>query len=428
MQATGESKLSDSGLKLIKNLAVIGALVLLSFIPNCSTSMLVQDRMRYEGDAITSVISGWASQQTFGESNVVIPTLERDTYDTKEKKFSYRENSFNFLPVKRDVKINTQHEFRRRGIFKIPIITTNVEMHSTFDVKEMIKGIKTLQNEISKNKNIELNISHSHPNTITDFAVDIDGAKIPAKRSSSGIVLTLDPAFLQRETIIIKSTFTSKTYSELTLKIPQGENKVSMTSTWPHPSFVGQLPQEYKTTAQGFTASWSLFEPSPEQTLTVRFIEPINNYTLSSRALKYAVLVIILSLSLFFLFEILFRLQLHGMHYLLLSMPLSVFFILLLALSEHIAFHWAYTVASIATVGLMTTYLTGIGAAKKLAITFSLYLSVVYAVIYTLLNSEDYALLLGAVSLFLALAVFMLLTRKVNWRKLKIENATPVIS
>lgn len=422
--ATAESKLSDNGLKLIKNIAVIGVLVLLSFIPNCTTGMLVEDRMRYESEAIQSVIGGWASPQTFGESNIVVPTVEKDTYDEKTKKFTYRENSFDFLPIKRDFKIHTEHEYRNRGIFKVPIITTSVEMDSVYDVSEMTKNIKNLHNELAKNKTIPLSINHTHPNTITEFQLEIDGVKVPAKRSSTGIVFNLDPTFLQKDKMSVKTRFVSKTYSQLSLKFPQGENHITMTSSWPHPSFGGQLPQEQKVTAQGFTASWTLFEPSPDQIVTVRFIEPLNNYSLSSRSLKYAILVTVLSLSLFFLFEILFRLQLHGMHYLLLSLPLSVFFILMLALSEHVAFHWAYVISALSTVTLMTTYLAGIGAAKKLAATFSLYLSVVYAVIYTLLNSEDYALLLGAVSLFLALAVFMLLTRKVNWRKLKIENAT----
>ncbi|MCC6138390.1 MAG: inner membrane CreD family protein, partial [Bdellovibrionaceae bacterium] len=365
-----------------------------------------------------------ASAQAFGESSLFIPTTEKEGYDPKSKIYSYKDNSFSFLPTHRDINITTTHEYRKRGIFKIPIITTKTLMINTFDVTDMNRRIKNLDNSVAKNKSIDLNIAHSSPNTITDFQIEIDGVKVPAKRSSTGIVITLDPVFLQKEKMIVTTHFTSKTYNELTLKVPQGENKITMSSTWPHPSFEGQLPQEHTTTNNGFKASWSLFEPSPEQVLTVRFIEPVNIYSLNTRSLKYAVLIIVLSLSLFFLFEILFQLQLHAMHYMLLSLPLSVFFILLVALSEHITFDASYITASVATVALMTIYLIGIGAVKKLASLFSIYLSMVYGVIYTLLNSEDYALLLGAVSIFLALAVFMLLTRKVNWRKLKIENAT----
>lgn len=427
MPTINDSKLSDNGLKLIKNLAIIGGLVILSFIPNCSTQRLVEERMGYEQAAVQSVIAGWASSQIFGESNIFVPTLEKDGYDAKNKTYSYRENSFSFLPNHRDININTTHEYRSRGIFKIPVITTKAEMLNTFDVSEMNRRMKSLDNTLAKNKTIELNISHSNPNTITDFYVEVDGVKALAKRSSTGIVISLEPEFLLNEKISVKTHFTSKTYQEITLRVPQGENKITMTSTWPHPSFEGQLPQEHKTSEQGFTASWSLFEPSPDQTLKVRFIEPINVYSLNSRSLKYAVLVIVLSLSLFFLFEILFHLQLHAMHYLLLSLPLSVFFILLIALSEHIHFGASYIVATASTVALMTSYLVGIGATKKLASLFSVYLSLVYSVIYTLLNSEDYALLLGAVSIFLALAAFMLLTRKVNWRKLNIEHASAIL-
>ncbi|MCC6138120.1 MAG: inner membrane CreD family protein, partial [Bdellovibrionaceae bacterium] len=85
MPTFNDSKLSDSGLKLIKNLGIIACLVLLSFIPNCSTQRLVEERIRYEHEAIQSVITGWASAQSFGESSIFIPTTEKDGYDPKSK-------------------------------------------------------------------------------------------------------------------------------------------------------------------------------------------------------------------------------------------------------------------------------------------------------------------------------------------------------
>ncbi|MES2965985.1 MAG: inner membrane CreD family protein, partial [Bdellovibrionota bacterium] len=111
------------------------------------------------------------------------------------------------------------------------------------------------------------------------------------------------------------------------------------------------------------------------------------------------------------------RTHIHGMQYLLVTMPLTSFYILLIALAEHIGFSVSYAIASAAVIGLIFVYFRGIGASRKQSFGLGGVLAGVYALIYTMLSSEDYALLIGAISLFLCLAAFMLLTRKLDWSK-----------
>jgi inner membrane protein len=118
-----------------------------------------------------------------------------------------------------------------------------------------------------------------------------------------------------------------------------------------------------------------------------------------------------------FLIETIGGLTIHPMQYLLLTLPLSIFYVLLVALAEHIGFFASYALASSSVIGLIAVYFSGIGANKKQTSLLVIILSTLYGLTLTMLTSEDYALLIGAISLFVCLSTFMLLTRKLNWSK-----------
>ena len=99
------------------------------------------------------------------------------------------------------------------------------------------------------------------------------------------------------------------------------------------------------------------------------------------------------------------------------TLPLTCFYVLLIALAEHIGFSISYAVATAAVIGLIFIYFRGIGASRKQSFGLSGILTGVYSLVLTMLSSEDYALLIGAISLFLCLAAFMIMTRKLDWSK-----------
>ena len=92
-----------------------------------------------------------------------------------------------------------------------------------------------------------------------------------------------------------------------------------------------------------------------------------------------------------------------------------IFFLLLLSLSEHIAFGWAYLVAALACIGLIGFYVGNVLRSRVRGLGFAAMLGLLYAALYGLLMSEDNALVLGAGLLFVVLAVIMVATRKVDW-------------
>lgn len=207
---------------------------------------------------------------------------------------------------------------------------------------------------------------------------------------------------------------------------------VQLKSSWPHPSFQGRfLPQTRTVSEDGFEATWQVshlardFERTIEaadksgnrETLGISLIDPVNVYLKAERGVKYGVLFIALTFAAFFLTEVLRQLPIHPMQYLLVGLALAIFFLLLIALSEHFDFLVAYLVSSIACVALIGTYLAGVLRNGWRGLVFGSGIAALYGVLYGVLLSEDNALLMGAVLLFLALTATMLTTRGLDWNR-----------
>jgi inner membrane protein len=219
--------------------------------------------------------------------------------------------------------------------------------------------------------------------------------------------------------------------------LPLGSTtSLQLHSNWPHPSFHGAfLPAEHTITAAGFDARWQVlelnrsyrqvwseFEVSEaalmESSFGVGLYQAVDVYQRGERAVKYALLFIALTFLTFFAWEQVTRNPLHPLQYLLIGFALSIFYLLLIALSEHIAFPAAYVTAAAALVLLIGVYIAGALRSWQRGGVAGVAMSGVYALLYALVLSEDYALLLGAIVLFVALAAVMLVTRRIDWYRI----------
>lgn len=149
--------------------------------------------------------------------------------------------------------------------------------------------------------------------------------------------------------------------------------------------------------------------------ISTQFIEPVNIYTQTDRAIKYGVMLIIITFGCFFLFEVLKSLKIHPVQYALVAMAQGVFFVLLLSISEYYAFALAYLVAAIACISLITWYLYFVVQGFKAALLFGLLLSTLYGMMYLLLQSSGKTFLFGSILSFILIACVMFITRHVNW-------------
>lgn len=206
--------------------------------------------------------------------------------------------------------------------------------------------------------------------------------------------------------------------------------RVLLKSPWPHPSFQGRfLPQTRNVTKDGFEATWQVshlarnFDRAIKagdgagtgEILGIGLIDPVNVYLKSERAVKYGILFVVLTFAAFFLTEILQQLPIHPMQYLLVGLAQAIFFLLLIALSEHLDFILAYAISSTACVMLIGTYLTGALGSRLRGAAFGAAIAALYGVLYGVLAAEDNALLMGTLLLFLALGTIMLTTRALDW-------------
>ena len=230
---------------------------------------------------------------------------------------------------------------------------------------------------------------------------------------------------------------------------PLGErNTVTIESPWPHPQFNGDFsPRKREINADGFRAEWEVSAlasnaqaqylagrilpavagdaaaysgaRSPEQgeseAIGVSLVEPVNVYSMADRATKYGILFVLLTFVGFFMFETIKRLRIHPIQYGLVGLALAIFFLLLVALSEHIDFGVSYLGASVACIGLLGYYVSHVLHSWWRGLGFAAMLGTLYAALYGLLISEDSAMVLGAGLLFLVLAAIMVVTRKVDW-------------
>lgn len=253
-------------------------------------------------------------------------------------------------------------------------------------------------------------------------------------------------------------------------------NDVQMQSAWPHPSFTGRfLPSEREVSDEGFTANWRVSalattaqqdvrlgrrvcsagmgdgdsygarsyeaaataaaavdaaadaataQPAPgcADSFSVSFVDPVNPYSLSDRAIKYGVLFIALTFVAVGLFELMKKLRVHPVQYLLVGAALTSFFLLLVSLSEHFSFGMSYALASGACVLLLGYYASHILGGLKMGLPFGAGIALLYGMLYVLLQLEQTALIVGSVALFLVLGAIMVATRKVNWYELTARN------
>lgn len=207
---------------------------------------------------------------------------------------------------------------------------------------------------------------------------------------------------------------------------------LEVSSEWPHPGFQGRFPPSAREiTDAGFSASWSvpyLRRGIPAQgkasemgqltgggqAMGVAFVTPLDPYQTVNRALKYAVLFIGLVFLAYFLMETLLGVRVHPAQYLLIGLAQAVFYLLLLAFSEQVGFTLAFLGSAAATVALTAAYagaVFGRGVTWKAAGVFA----GVYGLLFVLMRIQDFALMVGALVSFIAIAATLYLTRNLDW-------------
>ncbi|MGB8921349.1 MAG: cell envelope integrity protein CreD [Pseudomonas sp.] len=440
-------------------LGAIALLILLLLIPLLMIDGIIDDRQQLRDGVLEDIArSSSYSQQLSGPVMVVPYRKVVRTWKTNEKtnkryeELGEERGRLYFLPERFELDGQVQTELRARGIYEARLFHADNRITGHFSLPAQL-GIKEDFSDYQFDAPF-LAVGISDIRGIENaLKLELDGQRldfVPGTQVGwlgEGVRVTL-PALDTGKATELAFGFDLRLQGTGSLQVlPVGKtSQVSLAANWPHPSFIGNfLPAKREISDQGFSADWqtSFFSTNLQEAMNrcvmgkdcetfngrsfgVSFIDPVDQYLKSDRAIKYALLFIVLTFAGFFLFEVLKSLAVHPVQYALVGVALAFFYLLLLSLSEHIGFALAYLLSASGCVLLIGFYVCHVLHSVRHGLSFSAGLAALYALLYGLLSAEDYALLMGSLLLFGLLGVFMVLTRKLDWYGIGQKPAKPL--
>jgi len=430
-------------------------------IPLFSVWLLVYDRQTQSEEASRSITEGWGGPQAISGPVLVIPyrsTATETSVGTNNATVSRTREVWKELalePEAVDIKSEVKPELRKRSIYEAVVYDATAAGAARFAFPPDLAryGIEPGTLDLSK---AELRFGLSDPRGLgANPKVMVDGHAVRLQPGSGsgegrGFFAFVDAAPLTGRTIIVNFDYDFRGNSSLTLAPHAGDTHWAVTSSWPHPSFGGSfLPGARQNSEKGFSADYrignlalgrslvsthdkggsNITEGSPipdrytpeagapgaTQAASISLIQPVDLYSRVNRATKYGFLFIGFTFLALLMFDIIGGVRVSAVEYLLMGAAIVLFFVLLLAFAEVIGFTAAYVVASAAIAGLNTAYSAAVLGSWKRAYVIGGLLIGLYAVLYILLGLEAFALLIGSVLLFVALAGVMYATRAIDW-------------
>jgi inner membrane protein len=423
-------------------LFMIVMIMLLLLIPTEMIKSIISEREDLRNQAIREVSSMWAEEQLLNGPVLVIPVLyEDDTDNKKSQEIKY----LKILPEELQISGTILPTTLKRGIYEVIVYRSVISVHGAFDLNENF-NLNDAKKILDDQAFITFGIS------------DLRGIEDEIKLKWQGQNLKVNPG--SELTDLISSGVTvnipdisinsvSKYDFQIDLNLQGSQNisfiplgnitQVDLESTWPSPSFRGKfLPDQREINNDGFKAYWKILQlnrnfpqswigSSQSQNILdaafgVNLILPVDDYQKSMRSSKYAVMTIALTFLIFFLVEILSKRKIHPFQYGLVGLALSLFYILLVSISEQSNFNLAYILSSVIIIAMISLYSLSVFKAIKLSSILLATLISIYGFLFVTLQLADYALLLGSIGLTVILGFTMYFTRNINWYKLNIEN------
>ena len=443
-----ESRFTSVSVKAV----VIAALTVLMLWPLSRVESLVSERQTLQAQAYAVIAAGFGGSQVIGAPILTVDTenrtVEVDPY-TKNKTETWTKGApLHLLPDEVQITNDVSVEVRSKGIYSVPVYVSKVVMTGVFKpdaIASLLRSTADMQ-VFPTRAAFQLPLPGvKYVRALTRF--EVDGQPLRATSGGvAGLTALGTPIDLKSRGDANPVAFRLEfeiAGSESLHFLPLGSHTtVTAKVAWPHPDFDGAfLPISRDINPEGYSAKWEVLELNRAYPQTwrgasvteaallatafgVQLFQPSNIYTQNYRAVRYGILFVAITFACFFAWEHLVRgLRLHPMQYLLVGLALATFYLLLLALSEHIGFALSYAVAAAALVALITAYIAGATNNRVAAFAIGAALACTYGILYVILLSQDYALLFGSLLLFVILAALMIATRRLDWSKIGREDA-----
>lgn len=423
---------------------LIGCIVLLS-LPLMMVRELINERADYRSEVVDAIEQSTSGSQKLAGPLIAIPITETLTRMENQKEVNYQRSwVYYWLPESLAVAGKQTVESRRVGIYSGQVWHNALQIKASFDPLRLAALRKT--NIVLGQPRLVVSVGDArgigaiHAPEVNGNVLSVEPG-LGISGDGAGIHMPMPALAEDNKPLEIAFSLDLNGTGEFSL-VPLGRNSgLQLTSNWPHPGFLGSfLPTQREVSAAGYRAHWqsswfandmgSYFKDDMEipwsrlPAFSADVMSLADQYQLTDRATKYAILLIGLTFMAFFVFESLTRRPLHPMQYLLVGLSLVLFYLVLLALSEHIGFTAAWLAASLSGAVMNGIYLQAVLRGWRNSLLFVAALLLLDGVMWFLLHSEDSALLLGTGVLALALSVLMFLTRRVDWYALSLPKGT----
>jgi len=452
---------------LFIKLAILAVITVLICIVLAQIGGLVRERQDRQREAAQSVEQSLAGPQALAGPLLVRSCKESWTTRSTDGKTEIADSRDFWLTVTpTTLKINgmLSPEVRHRGLFKVNTYAAQLNLEASWDTLGSLvpKAEHANGKLVCSDPAVAVKLSDTRGIRTAELKRDGHALSVQAGTLHPSLhngLHALLPALRLDEPLTLAIKLHVVGSQRLGLVPAAGDTQVSLQSSWQHPSFTGQfLPLEHQIGVSGFSARWQVSSlasnaaadlqagnplptltpddslpytptpaPRPERTrsldvLAVELIDPVNPYVMSDRAIKYGLMFIALTFVTVGLTELLTGRRVHPVQYLLVGLALSLFFLLLLSLSEHLPFLVSYLIAAGAAAVVLTQYAAAMLGGWLRGAAFGGGIALLYGALYVLLSREQTALVIGAVLLFAVLAVVMTLTRRLDWYRLTSGN------
>jgi inner membrane protein len=409
---------------------MVGFLSLVLLIPLFFVQDLISERSQRQKEVIAETSDKWGKSVYFYGPVLKIPYRDPITKQI--------ENGY-FFPEELSNVSNTEIKSPlQRSIYKSNVFTTKMQFTGNYTQPKFYKKSIPNENVLWDKATIVIrtnNLKSVNNEVKIKFGNNNYTFEPIHNNKTNDSIEALETGYINYDAIKNNNFNISITYngSKRISIVPIGKTTTAkMSSNWNSPNFNGNfIPIDKKITNTGFDATWKIlhfnrpfaqenFQILPDlsnYSFNVDFITPVDEYQQNERASKYGFLVIGLTFLIFFLIQSISKINIHIFQYSMIGIALIMFYTLLISITEHSSFSFAYAIAGSSVVALISLYSISILKNKKFPLFIAISLSVLYTFIFVIIQLEDYALLVGSIGLFMILAAVMYFSRKIEWNK-----------
>ncbi len=446
MDEKAKEWMNSPGARAGIKVGILAAMVLALLIPIFMIRGLVSEREQRSEEAQWGIIEQNGGSQSIAAPRLVVP------YSFMDEAGDVQRRTIVVIPDQVSVDAVLEPRVLTRGIYEAPIYETDVVMTGVLTVPDRLATAESSDPLFAWDRAEFVIPLESVRGIRTAAEVTLNGEPIDVQSASIAQVGVSGITTHVGEDESLRSTIEGRQPIEFSVRLalsgggtftvsPLAQTAAySLSSSWSDPSFSGSfLPSSRDISGEGFSAEWSatsigmgvptLWTSIPGSSnyysaeMRVELYQPVSAYQLSERSVKYGPLFVILPFVALFLLETFAGLRIHPVQYLMVAAAKIVFYLLLLSLSEQIDFRLAFWIGAITTVLLLTIYVRAVAGTAGRAGAMCGMLTAEYLFLYAALQSQDYALLIGSIGLFVVLAAVMIATRSINWYSPRSEES-----